>query len=166
MVGSNVVNTFAGPLTVNDGMLYLSECPFALNGVAGITLDDSGVLGLEDVSFANKSLAINSSGAGVVIIAHTSTWNGPIHLNFNGTAKFNAGEGFNVATLRIFGSIDGTGGIWFGGRNVELLANNTFTGPVISACELLLRSTQNVTRQVGGQWPTLGQRRKGAFGKV
>lgn len=136
-------NTFAGPVSVNGGGLtagtYLS-----LGAGSQVTLNGGG---LELYPFSGSAGALGSINKQLVITSANSwfsasggdwIWGGNIQLNFAGVMSCNAGAGpFSSASLRIFGGIQGTGGIWFGGHEIELLGNNTFTGPTVAACALL-----------------------------
>lgn len=137
-------NTFTGPVTVNGGLLHVDESTQALGQHPVVTLNDEGILGLENVTIANKTLTVTSDDAGLVSIYDPSAWTGPINLNFTGQAQVTAGFTFggdSSTSLRLTGGIHGTGGLKFGGHTIELTGNTDFTGDVTSACELLKLNT-------------------------
>ena len=150
-------NDFTGAVTVNDGMLQILRSTQALGQHPVVTLNDEGLLGLEEVTVANKTLTLTSRDAGIDATGGPCAWTGPINLNFTGQAQVTAGHPFNTASLRLTGPIHGTGGLKFGGTTLELTGNNDFTGDVSSACELLKLNTGpfrpfNGSLEVGGSY--------------
>src|SRR6185436_8113186 len=126
------------------GLLYINESTQALGQNPVVTLNGDGILGLENVTIANKTLTITSRVAGLISIYEPSAWTGPINLNFTGQAQVTAGFTFggdSSTSLRLSGPIHGTGGLKFGGHTIELTGNNDFTGDVTAACELLKLNT-------------------------
>ena len=151
----NDTNDFTGAVTVNNGMLEVYKSPFALGNGPGVTLNGFGILGLREVAVLNKPLTLTSRNAGMVAVYQPCTWSGPINLDFTGMATVTCGDPFNFARLRLTGPIQGTGGLWFGGKDIELNGNNTFSGGVRSACTLLSLNTGafhpfNGSLEVGG----------------
>jgi len=132
----SATNDFSGAVTVNDGIVSVYGSPFALGNSPGVTLNNSGALELWDMNITGKLLTLTSPNAGLIGWSN-SLWSGSLHLNFAGLARVTAGDPNNFSRLQLTGPITGTGGLWCGGREIELAGNNTFSGGVRSGCELL-----------------------------
>lgn len=157
-------NDFTGPVTVNGGLFWVNESTQALGQHPVVTVNDDGILGLDNVTIANKTLTITSPDAGFIAVSDPCTWTGPINLNFTGQAQVTAGFTFggdSSTSLRLTGPIHGTGGLKFGGHLIELTGNNDFTGDVTAACELLKLNTGALrpftgSLEVGGGFSSWG----------
>ena len=150
-------NDFTGAVTVNGGMLQITKSTLALGNGPGVTLNNDGILGLREVTITGKPLTMTSAQAGLVSVYLPCAWAGPIQLNFTGQARVTCEE----SSLRLTGPIQGTGGLWFGGQNIELTGNNTFSGGVRSACALLSLNSGVFksffgSLEVGGAYQDLG----------
>jgi autotransporter-associated beta strand protein len=131
------INTFAGPVTIGGGSALVGNHQ-ALGAGSQVTLSGNSGLQLwgNPIGSINKQLTINSSACWIDVIGGDWIWGGNIQLNFTGLMTCNGGQ-FSQDAFRIFGSIQGTGGIWFGGTVIEVFGNNTFTGTTRAACALL-----------------------------
>lgn len=133
-------NAFSGLVKINRGLIIVRHY-LSLGTGSQMTLD-GGNLRLESLNEAasigsiNKHLTITSGGSSLEVSGDW-IWGGNVSLNFIGLLYCNAGDGLFLDRLRIFGAIQGSGGIWFGGNAIELLGDNTFTGPTRVACALL-----------------------------
>lgn len=130
-------NDFTGAITIRDGVLDLWRSTRAAGNAPAVTLTNTGILSLSGTTNFGTPLFIASANAALVTSFDVNAWTGPIFLNFSGQANVVAADPFNGSRLRLTGPIQGTGGLRFGGNEIELTGNNTFTGPVQSAAKLL-----------------------------
>ena len=118
------VNTFTGPLSVNNGAVLLVTSNANLGGTAAtVTLNGNGNYG---TTSGTNQLAVNGGGFGVAS-------SGAILTGLRSIAVGNGGGGDLVTSGTYDVNFTGSGGLFSGNHNegttVLLTGNNTFTGP-------------------------------------
>ena len=145
-IGGTNVNTFAGGVVLNAGVLQLNKSS-ALGAEGGLGLTING--GLLD----------NDSGGAITLSNYAQTWGG--NFSFTGTTNLNLGAGavnltglrtvtVSSNTLTVGGAITNTGGITKTGTGtLTLSGDNTFGGVLTVAEGKLTVSSVNNASQNG-----------------
>jgi fibronectin-binding autotransporter adhesin len=135
-------NNFSGPVVINLSRLTARH-RLSLGTHPVLTLNDHAELVLatplgDPPGFSgavNKTLVVNSPTSWLTFSRGDWTWEGNIQLNFDGLLPFSVRED---AHATVTGSIQGPGGIWFGGAGeIEIKGNNTYVGLTRVANRLL-----------------------------
>ena len=136
-------NSFTGPLTINDGIVYVwnSRACGATNGA--VTVNNSARLSPgTDINVANKALNVNStSGQAIFVYTGSNVWSRNITLGTGVYIEVDTG-----CALRLDGPIGGPGGFTGIGSGILVLSGaggNTYAGTTIvnSGTTLLLNKS-------------------------
>lgn len=150
LAGTN--NTFGGPVTINQGLLWIEHDTGLGNTNTAATVNNGGSLYLSgNVAVGNKPLVLNGPGAafGALVAGNgNSSWVGPVTLASDAVLDVYSG-----ASLNLSGAIEGGGALTkvdagtlrFSGGDA-----NTYTGTTtVAAGTLELNKTAGVTAVPG-----------------